>query len=221
MAKVFSSAATKNSLNAGVDQQPRLDSLHISLFPLLELLLVQVPAGHLCSGRCRTSDVSFRYESFCEHASMGWTFSLCTWHLNQPYDFLWLLWFSLQDWCRYAARTSCYIMLVCHTRGGYKWLRWDSSLKLSRTRQHSRYPAFTFSEVPVAKSNIIGVFPKCQDTEAVSQFRGWIIQGPHFSCRYVIRGQGANKNCLILQFTGHLTVLVKNLEESVQTDYEL
>lgn len=107
---------------------------------------------------------------------------------------------------RYAARISCH--LVSHmwrprVVGG------DSSLRLSRMRKHSRYPAFTFSGVPVAKSNIIGVFPKCQDTEALSQFRGWILQGPHFSCRYVIRSQRAKKNCLILQFTGHLKVPAK------------
>lgn len=105
--------------------------------------------------------------------------------------------------------------------GGHGGLRGDSSPKPSRTTQRSSYPAFTFSQVPVAKSNIIGVFPKCQDTEAVSQFRGWILQGPHFSCRDVIRGRGANKNCLIVQFAGHLKVLVKNLEKSVQTDYQL
>lgn len=70
-----------------------------------------------------------------------------------------------------------------------------------------------FPDVPVAKSNIIGVFLKCQDTEAVSQLRGWILLGPHCSCRYVITSQGANKNRLILHFTGHLKVRVKNLEK--------
>lgn len=44
------------------------------------------------------------------------------------------------------------------------------------------YPVCHFfsSALPFAKSNIIGVFPKCQDTGAVSQFGGWILCGPHF-----------------------------------------
>lgn len=195
----------------------------ISLFPLLELLRVQV---HLCSVRCRTSDISFRYERFCVHTSIGWIFSLYWRLLHQLYGFRRLLWFSFKvtsppiwsDWCKYAARITCHLvsrMWQPRVVGG------ESSLKLSRMRKHSRYPAFTFSGVPVAKSNIIGVFPKCQDTEALSQFRGWILQGPHFSRRYVIRSQRAKKNCLILQFTGHLKVPVKNLKKSVQTDYQL
>lgn len=83
VANVFSTAATKHSLNAGVDQQPQLDSLHFSLFPLLEVLMVQVPAGHHCAVRCRAPDISLRYESFCVHTSIGWTFSLFTQHLHQ------------------------------------------------------------------------------------------------------------------------------------------
>lgn len=188
----------------------------ISLFPRLDLqdIFVLSDAGHQI---CPSGMEAF----VCTHLYAGyfhWTHGFYTrymvfggcFSLKETSPPKW------SDWCRYAARTSSV---------SYMWRPWmvagDSSLKLSRMRQHSRYPAFTFSGVPVAKSNIIGVFPKCQDTEAVSQFRGWILQGPHFSCRYVIRSQWANKNCLILQFTGHLMVLAKNLEKSVRTDYQL
>lgn len=52
----------------------------------------------------------------------------------------------------------------------------------------------------------MGVFPKCQDTEAVSHYRGWILRGPHFQTEYVIMSQQdlpiSNATyCYILQFT--------------------
>lgn len=87
------------------------------------------------------------------------------------------------------------------------------SPRLSKPRlQPSPHPAATFPQVPAAKSNIIGVSPKRQDTAAVSRIRRWILRGPHCSGRYVIRSHRANKNGRILHFSGHLEVLPRTRE---------
>lgn len=99
----------------------------ISLFPLLELLRVQV---HLCSVRCRTSDISFRYEKFSVHTSIGWIFPLCWGLLHQL--LLRLLWFSFKetsppiwsDWCRYCSQNilSSWVTHVAPTGGWWGFI---------------------------------------------------------------------------------------------------
>lgn len=94
-------------------------------FPLLELLMVQLPAGHLYSFRCR-SDISFRYESFCERTSIGWTFSVDIHSIYSSYKIFW-------GYCGSPLRKPAHpsdqigagmqpehlVILVCHTC--YMW----------------------------------------------------------------------------------------------------
>lgn len=159
--------------------------------------MLQVPAGHRCSIRCwNISDMSSCYQVW--KLPLIYWLDIFTVHMastpavrvqrgevsgvfvpgprgNMSVSVSWVL---IQPEC-------LEILYLCVT---WMWrhgrLCWDSLLKLERNETAS-----PLSEVPVAKSNIIGVFPKCQDTEAVSQFRGWVLQGLHFSHRYVITSQ--------------------------------